>query len=177
MAKGVLVLGMEGIKHELVAAGLLVTEAFDSNVVYGTVVVGFDVNFSYSSMSDAIRVFQKFPDAILVGCNLDATYVGESGQIFPGTGSLVTAVAYATCRNPIIMGKPNNFIYDALLDSCPEFKPQEAVFIGDRLDSDIAFANKNGIFSILVETGVHRRSDVTNDQKPSLCISSLTELL
>lgn len=55
----------------------------------------------------------------------------------------------------------------------PEFKQSEAVFIGDRIDSDIAFANSNGIPSILVETGVNTRKDV-KDIQPSAVISNLS---
>lgn len=172
----ILVFGLEGIRTELEAVGFKVTSEYNQDDKYGAVVVGLDPNFTYHSISEAIKVFQKDPDALLIGCNLDATYVGEGGQIFPGTGSLVKSVAYVTGRDPIVMGKPNNYIYSALLDSCPEFDPSLAVFIGDRLDSDIAFANLNGIFSVLVETGIHKREDV-KDIVPSCIISNLSELL
>ena len=83
-------------------------------------------------------------------------------------------VAYASEKEPIVMGKPNNFIYETL--NKDGFNSDSAVFIGDRLDSDIAFANRNNIFSILVETGVHKRSDVT-DIVPDLIISNLNDLM
>jgi HAD superfamily hydrolase (TIGR01450 family) len=167
---------LEGIKMELEAVGFKITSEYISDDKYGAVVVGMDPNFTYHSITEALKVFNNNSDALLIGCNLDATFVGEGGQIFPGTGSLVTAVAHATGRDPIVMGKPNNYIYTALLDSYPGFDPYKAVFIGDRLDSDIAFANLNGMFSILVETGVHKRSDVKGII-PSKVISNLTELL
>lgn len=171
-----LVFGLEGIKSELEAFGFKVTSEYNSNDKYAAVVVGMDPNFTYNSITDALKVFKNNPEALLIGCNLDATFVGEGGQMFPGTGSLVKAVSHATGRDPIIMGKPNNYIYSALLDSCPEFDPTKAVFIGDRLDSDIAFANSNGMFSVLVETGVHKRADV-KEIIPSIIISNLAELL
>ena len=167
---------MEGIQIELEAVGFKVTKEHNAGDKYEAVVVGMDPNFSYQAITEALKVFKTDPDALLIGCNLDATYVGEGGQIFPGTGSLVKCISYATGRDPIIMGKPNNYIYSALLDSCPEFDASRAVFIGDRLDSDIAFANINGMFSVLVETGVHKRSDVKKIV-PSKIISDLTELL
>jgi len=172
----ILVFGLEGIKLELEAVGFKVTSEYNSDNKYGAVVVGMDPNFTYNSITEALKVFKHDSDALLIGCNLDATFVGEGGQVFPGTGSLVKAVSHATGRDPIVMGKPNNYIYSALIDSCPEFDPSEAIFIGDRLDSDIAFANLNGIFSVLVETGVHKRSDV-KEIVPSRIISNLTELL
>lgn len=57
----------------------------------------------------------------------------------------------------------------------PEFKASEAVFIGDRLDSDIAFANANSISSILVETGVDSRENV-KEIRPTAIISNLSVL-
>lgn len=172
----VLVLGMEGIRMELETVGFKVSREFIETGHFGAVVVGFDKDFTYNSITEAIKVFGSNPAALMIGCNMDVTYVGEGGQILPGTGCLVRAVSAAVGKDPIIMGKPNNFIYSALLDSCPQFDPKRAVFVGDRLDSDIAFANSNGIYSILVETGINKRSDV-KEIIPSLCISNLTELI
>lgn len=172
----VLVLGGEGIKLELESVGFKVSRQFHEMGRFGAVVVGFDKDFTYDSITEALKVFSSNQDALMIGCNMDVTYVGEGGQILPGTGCLVQAVSAAVGKDAIIMGKPNNYIYTALLDSCPEFDPKRAVFIGDRLDSDIAFANANGIFSILVETGIHKRCNV-KDIIPKLCVSNLTELL
>ena len=160
---------------ELESVGFKVTREYQQVEAYGAVVVGLDGSFNYNSITEAIKVFQHHQEALMVGCNLDATYVGDGGKILPGTGCLVKAVAYATGKDPIVMGKPNNHSYAALIDSCPHFDPAKAVFIGDRLDSDIAFANLNGIFSVLVETGVHKRTDL-KDIIPSLCITNLSEL-
>lgn len=174
----ILVLGLEGIKEELEAEGFKVRKSLEEgkdDEFFGAVVVGFDPEFNYKSIFETLKVFNQHPDSLFIACNLDATYIGEGGQIFPGTGSLVKAIEYAAGKVPIIMGKPNNHIYDALIESCPEFDPTRAVFIGDRLDSDIAFANSNKIKSILVETGVHQRGDI-KEIIPSLCISNLSEL-
>lgn len=170
----ILVIGLEGIQRELESVGFKVTREHQINAVYGAVVVGLDGNFNYNLIAETIKVFQNHPEALMIGCNLDATYVGDGGKILPGTGCLVQAVAYATGKDPIVMGKPNNHIYNALIDSCPHFDPTRGVFFGDRLDSDIAFANLNGIFSVLVETGVHKRTDL-KEIIPSLCISNLSE--
>lgn len=166
---------MEGITSELEGVGFKVSKEYQEGSDYGAVVIGFDPGFTYGSITEAIKVFKHNPEALMIACNLDATYVGDNGQIFPGTGCLVKAVAYASGKDPIVMGKPNNHIYDALLESCPRFDPARAVFIGDRLDSDIAFANLNGMFSVLVETGVHNRTDL-KEIIPSLCIANLSDL-
>ena len=175
MKSSILVIGLEGIRLELESVGFKVSREHKAHENYGAVVVGLDKSFTYHDITESVKVFQCHPAALMIGCNMDATYIGEGGQVFPGTGSLVKAVAHASGKDPIIMGKPNNYIYNALLESCPEFDPARAIFIGDRLDSDIAFANSNGIFSVLVETGVHKESDI-NHIKPLLVIKHLGEL-
>ncbi len=73
------------------------------------------------------------------------------------------------------MGKVTEIRIKAFCGS-PEFNPKEAVFVGDRLDSDIAFANANGIPSVLVETGVNKRTDV-KEIIPSFIVENLSQLL
>jgi HAD superfamily hydrolase (TIGR01450 family) len=179
-SSSVLLVGSEGIHSELQRVGLQVIKQMEkaefSDISIAAVVVGFDPNFNYQSISDAVSVFNSNPHAILVACNLDATFMGSEGKVRPGTGSLVSSIVCATGRQPIVMGKPNRFCFDALKDSCMDFDCEKAVFIGDRLDSDIAFGNACGMFSILVETGVHKRSDVCDKFIPKLIISNLSEL-
>ena len=112
----VYVMGLEGIQKELEGKGFAVSVApapvFDD---ISAVVVGFDPSFSYAHIAAAMKIFALNPGCLLVGCNLDSSYVNESGFLAPGTGTLVIAVAYATEKQPIIMGKPNNLLYDTLL--------------------------------------------------------------
>jgi HAD superfamily hydrolase (TIGR01450 family) len=112
----VYVMGLEGIQKELQSKGFRVTVApaqvFEN---ISAVVVGFDPTFSYNHIAAAMKIFALNPSCLFVGCNLDSSYVNESGFLAPGTGTLVTAVAYASGRKPIIMGKPNNLLFDTIL--------------------------------------------------------------
>ncbi|MCK5345838.1 MAG: HAD hydrolase-like protein, partial [Candidatus Heimdallarchaeota archaeon] len=60
-----------------------------------------------------------------------------------------------------IFGKPYKFGYQLILDSY-EISAKNAVMIGDRLSTDIVGANRMGITSICIETGVHTRKDACN---------------
>ena len=112
----VYVMGKEGIQKELQEKhfNVLVAPAEVTENI-AAVVVGFDPTFSYAHLAMAMKIFALNPECLFVGCNLDSSYVSESGFLQPGTGTLVTAVAYATQKTPVIMGKPNNLLYETLL--------------------------------------------------------------
>ncbi|MCC3761546.1 HAD-IIA family hydrolase [Glycomyces sp. TRM65418] len=83
--------------------------------------------------------------------NLDATLPTPDGPL-PGTGALVGAVATALGRGPdFVAGKPEQPIYQAALARRPGGR---AIMVGDRPDSDIEGANRAGLDSLLVFTGV-----------------------
>lgn len=112
------VMGMEGIQQELQAKGFdIIPGSGDVSADIAAVVVGFDPSFTYNHMSKACKLFTLNPECMFIGCNLDHCYVNESNYLQPGTGALVTAVAYGSGKDPIIMGKPNNFLFDALLSA------------------------------------------------------------
>ncbi|XP_077863142.1 glycerol-3-phosphate phosphatase-like [Saccoglossus kowalevskii] len=72
------------------------------------------------------------------------------------------------------------------MNSCNGINPQKTVVIGDQLSSDILMGRRNGLKTLLVETGLNKRSDAmenmqsksTERQKlvPDYFISSLAEL-
>jgi phosphoglycolate phosphatase len=80
----------------------------------GAVVVGFDEHFSYRKMIKAASYINK-PGCIFIGTNEDAFLPVPAGEIVvPGTGCLVTAVAMASQRSPIYVGKPHKPMFELL---------------------------------------------------------------
>lgn len=43
------------------------------------------------------------------------------------------------------------------------FDRKKAIFVGDRLDTDIDFANRGGIKSLMVLTGISTRGEIEGD--------------
>lgn len=79
------------------------------------------------------------------------------------------------------MGKPGHFYWKGVKSLYPDIDPNRTLMIGDRLNTDIAFGNKNGIkYTLLVGTGVNHFTDACetndNDFRPSHYLSSLGDL-
>ena len=50
----------------------------------------------------------------------------------PGSGTVVAAATTAAGRNPVILGKPSPFMFEALMITHPEVKPERTLMIGDK---------------------------------------------
>lgn len=118
------------------------------------VVVGHDTDFSFRKLCVANVLLQQNPDALLVATNLDAfDLVGADGRHLPGNGSLVKALEYSSGRHAVDCGKPSALLA-YLLHHLYKIDLQRAMFVGDRLDTDVDFAKNTGMHAALVLTGV-----------------------
>lgn len=148
LSSTVLVVGSDSLRFELERAGYAVTNsALDTPAA---VVQGFSADATWAQLSDAARALRTDAAVIWVATNLDST-VPSPGGLQLENGALVAAVASAVDRHPLIAGKPETPIYRAALD---RFAATHALFVGDRLDTDILGAHRAGLKSALVLTGV-----------------------
>jgi ribonucleotide monophosphatase NagD (HAD superfamily) len=99
--------------------------------------------------------------------------------VVPGNGSLVAAVRAATSVEPLVIGKPECYALDKILEMTKT--PREcACMVGDNLATDIAVGNRAGIHTALVLGGITTREQAeaaTGDMKPERIINTLGELL
>ena len=51
-----------------------------------------------------------------------------------GTGAIVSAVATAAGRDPVVMGKPHPAMFEEVRKSHPGIDPKRTLMIGDRQD-------------------------------------------
>ena len=58
----------------------------------------------------------------------------ETGLVFhfSGSGTVVAAATTAAGRNPVILGKPSTYMFEALMITHPEVKPNRTLMIGDK---------------------------------------------
>jgi 4-nitrophenyl phosphatase len=97
------------------------------------------------------------------------------GRLWPGTGSLAAAIEAASGQLPIILGKPSENIYALArthLRLC-----QRIIAVGDDLQTDIAGAQRCGIETVLVLSGVTSLMGLERSSvKPDAVCESLMHL-
>jgi hypothetical protein len=77
---------------------------------------------------------------------------------------------------PVVAGKPERAIFD---EATARFGASHPVFIGDRLDTDIRGANRSGIPSIMVLTGIDGAKHViaaSPEERPRFLLEDLRGL-
>lgn len=138
------------------------------------VVIGLDLQFSYDKLKQGLQALQT--GALFVATNADTTLPLETGLV-PGAGSIVAALAAASGRKPIVIGKPETPMLEAAMMRMG-VSPDETVMIGDRLDTDVLAGRRAGTTTVLVLTGVSTRDDlVMAEALPDLIVSDLPSLV
>ncbi|MEO7349560.1 MAG: HAD-IIA family hydrolase [Terrimesophilobacter sp.] len=151
----VFAVGGEGLKVELENAGFAITESADDGPV--AVIQGFSQDIGWMHLAEASYALQANGGLIpWVATNMDWTLPTARGTA-PGNGALVSAIHLAVGRLPVVAGKPEVAIFEEALH---RFGGSKALFLGDRLDTDILGANRAGLDSVLVLTGIDRAKQV-----------------
>ena len=150
----IFVVGEEGLKETIARKDFIVTDQAESEAVHA-VVVGLDFNINYQKIFLAANLIRN--GALFIGTNPDKTFPGPQG-LYPGGGSIISSVEAASGIKPIIMGKPEQHLYQLALKRSNSL-PQETLMIGDRLETDILGAQRLGIRTGLVLTGIASRND------------------
>jgi HAD superfamily hydrolase (TIGR01450 family) len=91
-----------------------------------------------------------------IASNLDSTVPTPQG-LAPGNGALVGVITAATGARPVAAGKPETPLHDEAVRRTDARTP---LVVGDRLDTDIEGANRAGVPSLLVLTGVATAADL-----------------
>lgn len=172
----VLVVGGPGLVDELDRAGYVPTRSAADDPV--AVVQGFARDVSWEQLAEAAFTLggTSGQDRPWIATNTDWTIPLERG-IAPGNGTLVSAVHTASGRLPVVAGKPETPIFT---EAITRFKAKNPLFIGDRLDTDIAGAVRANIDSAFVLTGVDGAKQAIAaqpDSRPTYIIRDLREVL
>ncbi|MCY0897118.1 MAG: HAD-IIA family hydrolase [Alicyclobacillaceae bacterium] len=114
------------------------------------VVVGLDMDVSYRQLAEVADVIRR-TDAFLL-TNADAQFPSETG-LYPGNGAIGAFLQTASKRVPRIAGKPSPQFAELALRQFG-VRPEEAVVVGDNLETDIACGLAAKINSFFVRTGI-----------------------
>lgn len=171
----VLPIGTVGLIQALEEQGLALVgpeRAGEADVV----AMGRDPDFGYAKLEATCRAI--WGGARFIATNLDPRVPAENG-FRPGTGPMVMAVAYATGKRPLVMGKPSRWAGKLAVRKLgiPE---ERVIVVGDQLDQDIRLGKGIGAQTALVLTGGSREADlarVPERLRPDLVLPDVTHLL
>ncbi|KIR79996.1 4-nitrophenyl phosphatase [Cryptococcus gattii EJB2] len=191
--KKVYVFGEEGLEEELDQCGIAhcggsdpVDREFKAPIDFtvfkpddsiGAVLCGFDSWINYQKLAKAMTYLRN-PECKLILTNTDPTFPTH-GDVFPGSGSLSIPIVNASKRKPLVIGKPNKMMMDAIL-AHHKFDSSRALMVGDNLATDIAFGRNSKIRTLLVMGGVTKYEQVfgenPNEVVPDLVMNSFGDL-
>jgi glycerol-1-phosphatase len=146
------VIGGEGLHAALRERGLVpVTSADDDPKA---VVQGYAPDVDWRALAEGTYAVRR--GVPWIASNLDATVPTPRG-LAPGNGALVGVIAATTGVLPVAAGKPEIALHEESMRRTGARRP---LVVGDRLDTDIEGANRAGVPSLLVLTGVATPSDL-----------------
>jgi NagD protein len=162
------VLGDTGLYQALTDVGYTLT---DYNPDY--VILGETKSYPYDKI---IRATQLIWDGTpFIATNPDPSGPAEHGLV-PACGAVAALIEKATGFAPYFVGKPNPFMMRAALRHINEHS-ENAVMLGDRMDTDIKMGLESGLETVLVLSGVTKAEMVAAfPYRPSQIINSLDEL-
>jgi 4-nitrophenyl phosphatase len=143
-----------GTKAEMQRQGIELDLSEKAQVV----VAGLDLQINYEKLVASFRAI--IGGAEFIATNEDMAFPVEDG-LKPGAGLIVAGLAASTGRKPINVGKPEPYILDTILREHGLSK-EETMMVGDRLETDILMAKREGVKSMLVLSGVSCEKDATD---------------
>lgn len=148
-------IGEEGVRARLEEAGIEVVQDEPDRV--DAVVIGWDRSADYDALRIASVLVQR--GARLVATNTDASYPAPGGELWPGAGALVAAVEATTGVRAEAGGKPHGPMFEEALRRAGA-RPERALMVGDRVETDLVGAATAGIDGAAVFTGASTPADL-----------------
>ncbi len=162
------VIGGAGLIMALHDAGITMNDVDPDYVI-----VGESNDYHYENMVKAVRLVLQ--GAKLIGTNSDVTGPMEGGLV-PACRAMIAPIEMATGQSAYFVGKPNPLMMRTGLRILGVHS-EEAVMIGDRMDTDIVAGIETGLDTVLVLSGVTRQEDILKfPYRPRLVLSGVGEI-
>jgi 4-nitrophenyl phosphatase len=145
------VVGEAALKGLISGAGFILA---DSEV--NAVVATMDRQFTYEMLKRATLLIRAGAD--FIGPNPDTSYPTQEG-IVPGGGAILAAISAASDCQPLIIGKPEGWMFRISMDRM-QLGIDETASLGDRLATDILGGQRLGMKTILVLSGISTAADL-----------------
>lgn len=131
--------------------------------------------WDFNTLNRAFRLLIENPNAKLVALGMTRYWRTDDGLRLDA-GPYVSALNYATGREPVVMGKPAKAFYQAALNIL-NVNNSETIMIGDDIKGDIEAAQNAGLKTILVRTGKYTTSDLDQGISPDTVVDSVANLV
>jgi NagD protein len=163
------VIGEAGLTEALHSVGYVLTEKNPDFVVLGET-----TNYSYGRITHAVRLIHE--GARFIATNPDPSGPGEGGLV-PACGAIAALIQTATGVNPYFIGKPNPLMMRAALRYLDEHS-ENAIMVGDRMETDVRVGLESGLETVLVLTGVTTSAKEIErfPYRPTRVVASVAEL-
>ncbi len=162
------VIGEAGLLNALYDAGITMN---DVNPDY--VVVGEGRTYSLDSLSKATNLVMA--GAKLIGANSDVSGPIENG-IAPACGALIAPIEMATGNRAYFCGKPNPLMMRTGLRLL-HCHSEDAVMVGDRMDTDVISGLESGMSTVLVLSGCSTPETIkTYAYRPSIILDGVGDI-
>ena len=137
------------------------------------VVAGLDVHVTYEKLKTATLLIHR--GARFIGTNPDVTHPTAEG-LAPGAGAILAAIQASTGVAPTVIGKPEPTMFQQAMARLGA-APADTAALGDRLETDILAAQRTGILSLLVLSGVTDRALLAESEvRPDLVFEDIADL-
>jgi HAD superfamily hydrolase (TIGR01450 family) len=162
-------IGEKGLAEELDSLGLKRTRGSRADVV----VIGLDRRLTYAKLDRAVLLARD--GAAIVAAHSARLYMSKHGPALT-VGPILKAVECGSSKKGFSVGKPAALIFETAMKRAGCTK-KETVMVGDQEDTDVEGANRAGIDSILVRTGVYDGRKKTNATAVIGSVDELAELI
>lgn len=160
-------IGANGMKEALEESGFTITDKIPDFVF-----VGLNKEMNYHDYSKGLA--HLLHGANLIGTNQDRILAKPDGFEI-GNGSIVAMFEYASKQESPKIAKPHAPILELCLEANGLTK-EDVILVGDNLETDISLGYNNGVETVFVESGVHKREDIASlGIEPDHVISDLSE--
>ena len=162
------VIGAPGLLNALYDCGVTMNDVDPDYVI-----VGETATYNFEMISKAVRLV--LGGARLIATNSDLTGPVENG-VAPACRALVAPVELATGKRAYFMGKPNPLMMRTGLKLL-DVHSEEAVMVGDRMDTDVIAGLESGLDTVLVLSGCTTREDVDDyPYRPTYILNGVGEI-
>ena len=167
-----------GCSAYVIGGAGLVTALHDAGITMNDVdpdyeIIGEGNTYNYENILKAVKLVMR--GAKLIGTNSDLTGPAEDG-IIPACRAMISPIEMATGQKAYFVGKPNPLMMRTGLRILGVHS-EDAVMIGDRMDTDIVAGIETGLDTVLVLSGVTDHNEIKKfPYRPRLVLNGVGDI-